>query len=229
MFELLDKIKNFKVESLLAWALISQVLGFLIWETYLFLLGYIENDILQARFILTGAFFLFLCFFLLKLKRLLAVKLNLFKKESFLIFLAILWFFVYVVLLFPFVPLVLGGGHPRSMTIVTDKAGMEVLSSLEINSGNGATYQTRNVCIVYESFDWFVFVEQKRVLALRTDNLNLQGYASLGGMVRTELEPICARVAWGWIVSGVINVLTNIVNEFTPIEVHSTSALCSVQ
>lgn len=201
--------ENYSV--LLALPILLLVIGFLIWNFYLYSFGFIEDEILRTKFIPTGLCFvvtsLFFWFILNLIKK---TVFNFLEKEkiecsifsccySARLFLNILiitiWFSFYLFYVFPILPSVLGGGQPRALSLlVVDKESLSALNSLNIHLATGAINQTENLCIVHENSQGIYVIRKDRILML--DRSLFRGFGSLGG-IRVEQEQECIRNAVG--------------------------------
>lgn len=212
------------------------IFGFLIWNTYLYTFGVIEEDILRGQFIMTGFLFLFLSLLVVTvidlirrfLKWLYQIiispvvsyinnkisKESVFKKGikdffslspmfkiSFCITISFLWFVFYVVGIFPFIPAAMGGGQPRSISLLASEVTMPMLNSLGLAKGEGAVYQTVNVCVVNEDSQGVTILLDDRVL--RIDHFLYNGFGSLPGLSAIA-EQKCVIYAHNWSVQGLI-------------------------
>ena len=222
------------------------IFGFFIWNIYLFNFGFLEDELLKAKFILSGAIFLIVTFsavvFLIliytlckisykflnwsreKLKNTKGVdKILLFlskiptwhfvekakvlmgqflKKEilylAYILFF-LLWLVFYTIYLFPIEPALIGGGQPRSISLLTTSQNMQVLNSLGIVKGEGADYQTENLCLVHENSHSIYILRNDRVLML--DRSLIHGLGSLPGK-KSIYEQDCIRLALSWSFQG---------------------------
>jgi hypothetical protein len=188
------------------------IFGFLIWNTYLYSFGFSETEILKAQFITTGfAFFLFsfllwlvirvFIIFWLVLKRIIRLFLKSIDKFKITlpydikIFLSLcivlFWMLFYVGYIFPILPQILGGGQPRSVSLISESK-MQVLNSLGIELGAGATHQTENLCIIHENERGIYVIREDRILMI--ERSLFQGFGSLGGE-RSVHEQHCIQYA----------------------------------
>lgn len=173
--------------------IIFLVLGYIVWVPYLYLLGFSENEIIKPRFILTGINLLFFIFilYIVFFKRII----NFFWKIIFWIF----FLLSYLIVIFPIMPLFIGGGLPRALSIIADNQIMVQLNSLGISKGAGAEFQTENLCIAYEGSDSYLILREDRVLKI--DKIGI-GLASLPGRKEIEWEPSCSLLAQSWLWNG---------------------------
>lgn len=178
------------------------ICGFLIWNVYLYALGFKEDDILQIRFIVTGICFIFLSTPLVALLYYINKKIiirNAFWKflyEYMCIILAIIYFIIYILIIFAKIPIALGGGRPRALSIITDSNNLDFLSKFSIPLGEGSKTQTANICVAYENEKSVVVLLGNRVLQLKKDDF--KGFASLPG-ISVGLARKCSENANNWI------------------------------
>ncbi|QQG42394.1 MAG: hypothetical protein HYW15_02680 [Candidatus Giovannonibacteria bacterium] len=223
VFNLIVKILESK-NLVLYFSIISitlLVFGFVIWNVYLYTLGFIEDEIIKARFIITGFFFFFLTIILFSILKVLGKLLSyffiniychandfglFFKKIGermfkslwleFVFLFLIIWIIIYSVYIFPSIPLVIGGGQPRSLSFLVSDKGLGLLKSLEIKMGANAPNQTENICIAYEGSNKVIILREGRVLAINRDLI--EGFGSLPGFKDVVLEPNCVAYARAW-------------------------------
>jgi hypothetical protein len=215
-----------------------QAIGFLIWEVYLFCLGYVENNILQARFILTGLLFCLVSlvvyaavygvvFVLFKLLNFFVGYFNKkiptpnLKDPFLLIYIGFFWFLFYSVFLFSYIPLLIGGGQPHLLSLVTNDDGLKILKSLNIQQGTGAQYQLENACVAYENNEQIIILRNDRILSLSLKGANIIGLVSLPGAVNLIYEPQCQILARDWVAIGYSTVLQNMRSEWSIFVSHS--------
>jgi len=230
LFKRLKKwIENYSPQSyslLLAVPIIFLIIGFFIWNTYLYSFGFIEGELLKAKFISAGLCFILslpiiwtIWIVLKKIYNLIFLKLlnkiykltilkfpkltkstkhitksttSLINRKRFLyiifIILSFAWFIFYVYFIFPILPSLIGGGQPRSVSLIANKETMPILESLEIDLAEGAIHQTENLCIVHENAQGVYVIRDDRILML--DRSLFQGFGSLGG-IRAVHEQKC--------------------------------------
>ncbi|MEK7647275.1 MAG: hypothetical protein AAB378_02790 [Patescibacteria group bacterium] len=248
------KIKNLienyspnKYSIVLTLPILAMICGFLIWNFYLFTLGFLEEELLRAKFILSGALFGIITFIIystlysiyrsaislyiwlwIKLKniswivkilsylpqaffsRLLeCVKIYLrFKKIQdyvafcrfcILSFLFLIYFVGYVIYVFPIVPAIIGGGQPRSLSLLMTSSNIQILNSLGIPVGDGAVYQTENICVAHENSNSVYVLRSDRILVI--DRSLIQGFGSLPGQ-KSIYEYACIKGAQKWSIRG---------------------------
>lgn len=219
---------------LLAVPIIFLIVGFLIWNFYLFVLGFVEGEILRAKFITTGAFFAIFSFLVFTFFSFLADVIVLFikwfariylkktewkKRESRpnsgvqTISLFLLWFFIYTFGIFPSLPLVLGGGQPRSVALIANMEDIRTLSSIDIRLPEGSTVQTESLCVVHENSDGIYVLRNNRILMIK--NSLYDGLVSLPGVVKFSNEQLCKRSIREWITQGMIFTLISLVTDVT--------------
>lgn len=201
------------------------VVGYLIWNSYLYTFGFVEDQLLRGRFILTGAGFFLLTFWGLSVFTLAARSVEWLAKKvspvfrfldkkgtfsrnrtfpSFVIFyavasLSLFWWTCYVIGIFPTMPMVLGGGQPRSLSLISSELDMALLNSIQISRADGAEYQTINLCVFHENSQAIYVIQDNRVLML--DRSLFSGHGSLPG-VKVLLEQSCIDSARGWVFTG---------------------------
>lgn len=211
------------------------ILGFLIWNAYLYTFGFVEGDVLKAKFILAGFTFslatLYLVVFLTQvfyaLKKGWKILLRFTKficspvlqipilravinQEhlryvyqlfliSFFTLLTLFWLWFYSFYLFPIIPTFLGGGQPRSISLLVNKENMSLLTSLQVKTGDGADFQTENLCVVHENDNIILILRDDRVLAI--DKSRLFGIGSLPG-AKAMFEQHCTNLAYEWSQAG---------------------------
>ena len=113
--------------------------------------------------------------------------------------LSVVWLLVYSIFLFPVLPLFIGGGQPRSMSLLANDENIKILNSLNISLATGGTHQTENVCVAYESAENIIIMRPDRVLSLKKSLID--GFGSLPGK-RAEFEQECVRFASTWAKQG---------------------------
>jgi len=206
------------------------ILGFIIWNIYLYSFGSIEDEILRAKFILSGFTFCVISYFLWRIAKfivnifsILLNKVIKYKEKEktgergfrlIHALIALIWIFFYTLFIFPVIPVIFGGGQPRSLSLIATAESMSVLNSLEIQKGIGADYQTENLCIVHENSHAVYILREDRILSL--DRSLFQGLGSLPG-IKSFHEQQCIEYAYAWSVQGtffsIILVFINIVNK----------------
>jgi len=244
----IQKYSPSRYSLLLAIPAACLIFGFTIWNIYLFTFGFIEDEILRAKFILSGFFFLLASFivfsylnliwslikwiikllfhlfifiiifslnklvwtekaqFILQKIRGLAGRFlypgfkNLWDviKPTLVIGFIILWIIFYTLFVFPIMPAVTGGGQPRALSIIT-KSNADVVDSFGINLGDGADYQTVNVCVVHENSHYIYVLRNDRILAF--DKSLIDGFVSLPGQ-KSVYEQSCIQQAYSWSKTG---------------------------
>jgi hypothetical protein len=197
---------------LLAIPLIFLIIGFFIWKIYLYTFGFDSSDLLRGQFILTGMLFVIisvvivLCAYkFIKIFSRIAfyfdsILLCTFLKEKLIflsIFLIIIWFLFYTLQIFPLLPLYVGGGQPRALSLIAKKENMEILGSIQVTNAEGAQNQTLNLCVAYEDNQRFYVIMSDRLLAI--DKSLTNGVASVPG-VSVFIEEQC--VEWAKYYSG---------------------------
>ena len=226
MPNILTKLKDWIEERspkhysfLLAIPIIFLIVGFFIWNIYLYSFGFVEDELLRAKFISAGFFFFIFSFALWvilytfldlvsfifssiqKLVRYFIkfVQYDVNSKISLpygriliFIILAMGWFIFYIFWIFPILPPAFGGGQPRSISLTANEKAMPILNSLEIKLAEGATYQTENLCIVHEDTQGIYVIRENRILMLNSSLF--QGFGSLVG-VRAIHEQTCIKYA----------------------------------
>lgn len=248
--KLIEDYSPRKYSIVLALPVFGLIFGFFIWNIYLFNFGFLEEELLKAKFILSGAIFLivtsvvavffiliydaiiFLCKISYKFlnwsreklknaKRVDKILLFLFKipisyfwkkakmlmgqflkREIFYpayVLLFLFWLVFYTIYLFPIVPALIGGGQPRSISLLATSQNMQVLNSLGIIKGEGADYQTENLCLVHENSQSIYILRNDRVLML--DKSLIQGFGSLPGK-KSIYEQYCIQLARLWSFQG---------------------------
>lgn len=250
LIKLIEDYSPRKYSIVLALPVFGLIFGFFIWNIYLFNFGFLEEELLRAKFILSGAIFLIVTsiivvFFILiydaiiflcklswkflnwsreKLKNAKRVdKILLFlskvpisyfcekakilmgqflKREIFYlayVLLFLFWLVFYTIYLFPIVPALVGGGQPRSISLLATSPNMQVLNSLGIVKGEGADYQTENLCVVHENSHSVYILRNDRVLML--DRSLIHGFGSLPGK-KSIYEQDCIQYARSWSLQG---------------------------
>lgn len=197
MFDEIEKKLTFTVKIVTMVIGLSLAFGFFIWNLYLYRLGFVEYNLIQTRFILTGLMFLFLSSFIFPISYIIRIIGGLFAKTkvvvksiaffrsliishpglrfyymiswSILLFLA--WIVIYTLYIFPQVNSGFGGGEPRLISLLADKESLEYLTSLSLDVGDGAKYQTANYCIAYENSEFIIILLPDRVLQVKKDFL----------------------------------------------------------
>ncbi|MEK7643221.1 MAG: hypothetical protein AAB372_02130 [Patescibacteria group bacterium] len=214
-----DKIE--KIFKHLSYAtLVSYVVGFLIWSIYLYSLRFVEIDVLQTRFILTGFSFLLS---LGVLSALLAILIQILQKGlqitirprgdlvayikrfqlQYLFCTIILLFILYAysVLIFPQIPQLYGGGRPRALSVLAYPDQLEFLKAFGVENGASSATQTANYCIAYENNEVMVILLDDRVLQLRKSVT--AGIGALPGTaLKTVEKELCKPIVAAWLVRG---------------------------
>lgn len=211
----MDKFKNLIVSVekhspkrysiILILPIFTLVAGFLVWSVYLYSLGFIVNDLIRTRFILTGILFIVITFFVYVLTKILLRLLKIVVKkvgDSAFIFLSLIWLLIYSVLLFPKLPFVIGGGQPKALALVTTRDGLELLRSFNFDVPEGAEYQTGNICLAYEGIEDLIILRDDRVMSL--DKSLIHGFVSLPGPNATN-EQDCISYASQWSRKGLLS------------------------
>lgn len=190
---------------------LSFVFGFLIWNTYLYGLGFKEDGIIQTRFIYTGICFilitliLFILFYQVwRLLKFLIEKIryNQLKKilKNILFFLLVifctLYFFFFVYSIFTRLPIVLGGGRPRGLSIITDSNDLSYLTNFGVLPANGSSVQTVNLCVAYENDKYVVVILDDRILQIKNDKF--KGFVSLPG-ISVRVSRNCSEFSRLWL------------------------------
>jgi len=193
-----------KIVEYVSWFLgLSFVLGFFIWSTYLYGLGFKEDNLLQTRFIFTGISFLIISIpvigiFLWLIKHIKKIK-NFWKRkmiEVLLITAGIIYYFIFIFFVFTNLPIFLGGGRPRGLSIMAGADELTYLSSFGIPLAAGSTAQTANLCVAYESNNNIVVVLADRVMQINSNNF--KGLINLPG-ISIPLSRDCSRAVRLWI------------------------------
>lgn len=206
---------------ILAIPVILFALGLFMWGIYLYTFGLHVNELLRSQFILTGLCFVLFTITIVglldtvveicnKLGRLLIripyfitfIRLWAKMSPSIVEFKSVLytvifivWFLFYLFNIFPSLPLYLGGGQPRAVSLLVAKDNMAILNSLAISSGEGATFQTENLCVIYDDSQWIYIVRSDRIIALKQDLIS--GFSSLPGP-NAVMEQGCTLSALAW-------------------------------
>lgn len=207
MIALIETYSPVRYSVLLGLPIFGLIVGFFIWNIYLSSLGFFEDELLRAKFILSGFLFFFVTLFLWLLLRIVFKILFCFKKEKIKIpqflfpLLGILWLMFYTIFLFPVLPNFIGGGQPRSLSLIAEEDNLKILNSLEIKLAGGATYQTENLCITHENSRTIYILRENRILAL--DKSLIQGFGSLPG-IKSINEQMCIEYAQSWSRQGLI-------------------------
>ncbi|MBI4119880.1 MAG: hypothetical protein HY454_00235 [Parcubacteria group bacterium] len=222
-----EKYSPSKYSVVLILPVFTLIAGFLVWSIYLYSLGFIENDLLRTRFILTGILFIAMTYIVYSLVK---VIFRLVRKvagriissfdsnnRKFLgyFLLLLLWLVIYSVLLFPKLPLVIGGGQPKAIALVANKDNISLLQSIDFILADGATHQTENICVAYEGADNLIILRENRIVSL--DKSIINGFVSLPGK-NAELEQGCIFLAsqWSWkgFLSSIYLSISTIYNSF---------------
>lgn len=213
---LVQIFKDNKGLSLSLIPIIFLVLGFFIWNIYLYTLGFVEDEIIRARFIITGLLFTvvtLLFLFILKILWKFLNKIYCHAKDFGWVFIKIkektpqayfggvtilllVWLVFYSVYMFPSLPLVFGGGQPRALSLLAVNDNLKLLKSLEIIGGDNASNQTENVCVAYESNNRIIVLRRDRILAINRSVI--EGFGSLPGLKDVFIEPTCVNYARDW-------------------------------
>lgn len=192
--------------------------GFLIWNTYLARFGFQEYEIIQTRFVLTGFFFYFISFIVfiilnliwLLLKPLFLPLIKLFITKTLLLKLKqiqtprfylmfIPLFFIalvgYAYLLFPMIPMSLGGSHPEILSILATENEIDYLSKFGIKKGERSEIQTENLCLAYQNKDTFIILRNDRVLQFKKEIIKGFGSIPDDSKERKEFIKFCRWLA----------------------------------
>ncbi|HSR88933.1 MAG TPA: hypothetical protein VLK22_00845 [Candidatus Udaeobacter sp.] len=204
------------------------IIGFLIWNFYLYGLGFKEDNIIQTRFVLSGVIFIILAlllFFIIELLyNLSLIGINFFRRTKFKknkiiksltlndiftgIIILIVCIFLYVILIFPFIPSGLGGGAPRVIEVLTDKINMVDLTKLGIQPAESSEIQTQQLCVAYENDSTQVILLSDRILHLKKDKY--YGSAYLPGVSQLVSNNYCKKNAKYWLLKSYFcEILTN--------------------
>lgn len=203
------KILEFIQKNSVALALLPIILlvvGFFIWDIYLYMLGFLEYEILRAKFIISGLIFFLIAFALLQFT-LWVFKFKTLDKPLFKFIripILLIWIFFYSIFIHPMIPSFLGGGQPRALSLITSKETMVALNSLDIKNGEGGQYQTENLCVVHENSKGIYILKENRILML--DKSLFEGLVSLPG-IKKFIELDCNRLARNWLYTGLISQL----------------------
>ncbi len=225
--------KNYSI--ILAIPIVFLGMGFLIWSVYLYTFGFTGNELFQSQYIITGVVFLLISLVILGVVTTLIdiinwiakkipsyfipTKLDKYVREKMkiplYIFVILSWFLFYISQLFPLIPYTIGGGQPRVLSLITTNENMKTLNSLQIAIGDGATYQTENVCVVYQDSKQIYILRRERVLAINQSLI--EGFGSLPGP-NSVLGQECVALASFWSNQGLyfsrILLINNIGNIF---------------
>lgn len=204
------KYLDFSLKATSIFVGVALITGFLILNFFLSGLGFSEYQIIHARFILTGAWFLFYALILAIVVYYSLSKISIISRIfrwisgfatayplllllfSIFIALALIWLYAY--LLFPYIPGRFGGGRPRAISfLVKDSSRMNDMELLGIKRADGARLQTANLCATYENADSIVFLLPDRVLKLNKDMMI--GFGSLPEL-SSDYESFCWRLAY---------------------------------
>ncbi|MBI2055219.1 MAG: hypothetical protein HYT39_03980 [Candidatus Sungbacteria bacterium] len=205
LVESVEKYSPKRYSVVLILPILTLTAGFLVWSIYLYSLGFIISDLLRARFILTGILFVFITVtFYFFTKNIIEKVCNLFNssrnKILFYGFLSLFWLLIYSILLFPRLPLVIGGGQPKALgLIVINEDDIELLKSLDFKFGDGAEHQTENVCVAYDGSENLLILRENRVISLNKSSIS--GFVSLPG-INATIEQICILSASNWALKG---------------------------
>lgn len=233
LIKTIDEYSPHKYSFILILPAVALTTGFLVWNIYLYSLGFIENDLIRSRFLITGASFILISYLLYPILKLflklflisfrcLKEKITLFfswirnlpkeepnqkkaktpkKKLTTYCFLFFFWMLIYSVLIFPRLPLIIGGGQPRAISLIMNEENIKQLVSLQIKLTEGGPYQTENVCVAYESTENIIIMRNDRVLSFKKSLI--EGFGSLPGK-RSEFEQTCVAYATTWSYRGLI-------------------------
>ncbi|MDQ5949217.1 MAG: hypothetical protein QG589_343 [Patescibacteria group bacterium] len=217
--QVIEKYSPKHYSIILAVPVVLLGLGFIIWSFYLYSFGFTGNELFQGQYIITGLVFLLisliitvLVIYVVNILEWIAKKIpctfissslersiiqNI--KIPFYIFVVLTWFIFYISQLFPFIPFIMGGGQPRAFSLITTSENMKILKSFNINLGDGATYQTENLCLIYQDSKQIYIAREERVLTI--DQSLIQGFASLPGP-NSVLGQKCIDLASSWSQQG---------------------------
>lgn len=191
--EVFRKILEKPVSSLSVLGIISYVIGFVIWNSYLSSFGFFEYNVIQVRFLSAGLLFLLflsiivLCYLCIKIL----------KPEHKLLKLALLILFVPLSIIgilkfkiiFERVPQYLGGGKPIPTTLIGTPEQIYYLNNFGIegveNQADKESVQTEFVCLIYQNNDYILISNtettplpipgiiriQERVISLSRDSV----------------------------------------------------------
>lgn len=179
------------------------IFGFLIWNTYLYGLGFKEDNIIQTRFIFTGISFLIIStplilftIFILNLIKKINKTLIRYSLQYFLLILGFTYYIIFVYAIFTRLPIVLGGGRPRGLSIMAEPNTLSYLEKFGISLADGSTTQTVNTCITYENDKHVIIILDNRVMQINSDEF--KGLISLPG-ISVGLSRNCSEAARQWI------------------------------
>lgn len=207
--------KNYSIILILP--ILTLIAGFLIWSIYLYSLGFIINDLLRTRFILTGILFIIVTYVVYSLVKILPSLLkkiiikiysrfikNNNSKVLFFGFLSLIWLSIYSIILFPKIPLVFGGGQPKALALIMNEDGVKFLQSFNFGVPEGAKYQTQNICLAYEGVEDLIILRDDRIISLKKSLIS--GFVSLP-VTNAVNEETCISYASDWAWKGFLSSL----------------------
>ncbi len=187
---------------------LSYGLGFLLWNIHLNDYGYFEYDLLQTRFILSGivTILLFVIPFSILIHRLLGTQF-LSRRSNFIKIvicgiLLIVTGFLFVKIIFPWIPQPFGGARPLLKSIIAESSEIEFLSNFNIpaarNADGKSSVQTSPVCEIYSNRDLIIIGTigesglTLRVLNIRKDKI--KGFQTIAPFEEERYRKIiCAK------------------------------------
>jgi hypothetical protein len=178
--------------------ILSFVVGFLVWNVYLYYLGFSEYEIIQTRFIFTGVLPLILIIIIASL----FTKIPFLKKHiivlSFIAGLVII--FLYAQYLFFYIPSWMGGGQPRFLSIVADNQDINFLARFgikKVEPDEKQPVQTQNLCIAYENKSFVILLLKDRILQI--DKNYFKGFGSIPNDQQDKMNQTCSELAKSYI------------------------------
>lgn len=179
-------------------SIVAYIAGFFIWNIYLNSFGFMEYDIIQTRFVLTGAVFLIL--FLLTLL-VIDYFINIFKKIDikkhifYISLIVAIIIIVYANNIFPLIPSVWGGGKPWRLSIISTETEIDYLVNFGIKRGDGSRVQTENLCLAYENKDIVLILLDDRIIEIKKEFI--KGFGSLP-LTMMEIFSKCSNLSSWW-------------------------------
>lgn len=189
-----------KVVSLLS--IIFYISGFLIWNLYLANLSLSEFNIIQTKFILSGAVFciefILLVGILFGVGQLVSKTFKEIDRELIITWLILLFFialYFYSNFVFMKIPSKFGGGQPQMRSIIGSESE---INFLEPFLGKASPIQTNQFCLAYESDEKIIILRDNRVIELKQTDVS--GFVTVPSKEQEKLtNEYCSALAFAWV------------------------------
>lgn len=170
-FSLLEIAFDFFQKKYVGIVAVAYLVGFVSWNYLLSRFGFFEYNLLATRFLSAGIAFSLVAFFIFVLMFFIGIvltKFNFLKIDQTLTFqlrgtiLATMLFIpIFILFIFPVLPVYLGGGKPFSVSIIGSAEQMSYLTNfnieLEENAGKSKV-QTKLLCQIYQNAEFTIFI-----------------------------------------------------------------------